>query len=46
MHVILATREAEIRRIMLRKYPWANSLRDLILKRTLHRKGLVEWLKQ
>jgi uncharacterized protein (DUF305 family) len=42
--VILATQEAEIRRMEVRSQPWANSSRDPI-KKTHHKKGLVEWLK-
>jgi hypothetical protein len=36
--VILATQEAEIRRIMVRSQPWTNRSRDLILKKTHHKK--------
>jgi hypothetical protein len=42
--VILATQEAEIRRITV-KASLGNSSRDPILKKTYHKKGLVEWLK-
>jgi hypothetical protein len=38
-------REAEIQRIMVRSQPQVNSSRDPILKKTLHKKGMVEWLK-
>jgi hypothetical protein len=41
MPVILATREAEIRRISVPSQPRQNSSRDL---KNL-KKGLVEWLK-
>jgi hypothetical protein len=37
MPVILATQEAEIRRIKVQSQP--------ILKKTHHKKGLVEWIK-
>jgi hypothetical protein len=43
MPIILATQEAEIRRIA--KPTQANSLRDPYLEKTHHNKGLVEWLK-
>jgi hypothetical protein len=36
-HVILATQEAEIRRIAVRSQPWANSLQDPILKKMHHK---------
>jgi hypothetical protein len=39
--VILATQEAEIRRIEV----WANSLREFVSKKPITKKGLVEWLK-
>jgi hypothetical protein len=42
MLVILATQEAKIWRITVQSQP---SSGDPILKKTLHRKGLVEWLK-
>jgi hypothetical protein len=42
--VILATQEAEIRRIAAQSQPKANSLQDPISK-NLHKKGLLEWLK-
>jgi hypothetical protein len=41
MPVILATKEAEIRRIAVQSQPWANSSRDPISKKNLHKKGLV-----
>jgi hypothetical protein len=44
MSVILATQEAEIRRIMVQSQP-KSSLQNPILKKTHHKKGLVEWLK-
>jgi hypothetical protein len=43
--VILVTQEAEIRRIAVLKPAPANNLWDSISKKTLHKKGLVEWLK-
>jgi hypothetical protein len=47
--VILATKEEELRRIMVQSQPWANSSRDPILKilvtHTQKKKRLVEWLK-
>jgi hypothetical protein len=43
--VILATQEAEIRRITVQSQPQANSSRDPILKKPATKKGLVEWLK-
>jgi hypothetical protein len=44
--VILASQEAEIRRIVGLKPVWTNSLRDPTLKKTLYKKkGLTEWLK-
>jgi hypothetical protein len=39
MSVILATQEAEIRRTVVESQP------RQILHKTLHKKGLVEWLK-
>jgi hypothetical protein len=44
MLVILATQEAEIRRIVVQSQP-TNSSR-LYLEKTHHKKGLVEWLKE
>jgi hypothetical protein len=38
MPIILATQEAEIRRIMGLKPSWANSLQDLILEKENHKK--------
>jgi hypothetical protein len=49
--VILATREAEIRRITIGNLPGANSLGQIVRetlsqkKKKNHRKGLMEWLK-
>jgi hypothetical protein len=40
--VILATQEAEIRRIAVRSWPGQKYLPDSILKKTHHRKGLAE----
>jgi hypothetical protein len=36
---MLATQEAEIRRVEVQSQPWANSLRDLILKIPNMKKG-------
>jgi hypothetical protein len=44
MPVILATQEAEIRRIMLKASPGKQFTRPY-LENTLYKKGLVEWLK-
>jgi hypothetical protein len=46
MPVILATQEADIKKIKVQSQPQANSLRDPISKKPHHKKGLVEWLKQ
>jgi hypothetical protein len=43
--VILATQEAEIRRIIAAKPASTNSSRDPILKKPITKTGLVEWLK-
>jgi hypothetical protein len=43
--VILATQEAEIRRISVQSQPRENSLQDPISKITITKKELVEWLK-
>jgi hypothetical protein len=43
--LILATQEAEIRRITIGTQLLANSSWDPILKKTHHKEGLVEWLK-
>jgi hypothetical protein len=43
MPVILATQEAEIRRITIQN--WANSLGDPILKKPITKKRLEEWRK-
>jgi hypothetical protein len=48
MLVILATQEAEIKRIMVQSQP-GHILRETLSqkkkKKTHHRKGLVEWFK-
>jgi hypothetical protein len=44
MPVILATQEAEIRRTVVRSQPGQIVPQDPIGK-TLHKKGMVEWLK-
>jgi hypothetical protein len=43
--VILGIQEAEIRRIGAQSQPLANSSTRPYLKKTLRKKGLVEWLK-
>jgi hypothetical protein len=43
--IILATQEAEIRRIAVESQLGQIFLRDLISKKTHHKKGLVKWLK-
>jgi hypothetical protein len=44
--VILAAQEAEIRRIEVQSQPWQIVLKTLSQKKkTLCKKGLVEWLK-
>jgi hypothetical protein len=45
MSIILATQEAEIRRISVQSHQ-ENSLQDPILKKIHHEKGLKEWLRQ
>jgi hypothetical protein len=45
MPVILATQEAEIRRITVQSQPQANSSRDPISKIPITKTGLAEWLK-
>jgi hypothetical protein len=42
--VIPATQEAEIRRIMVQSQP-RQIVRETLSQKTLHSKGLVEWLK-
>jgi hypothetical protein len=44
MPVMLATLEAEVRRIIVQSQSGQSS-RDPVLKKTHHKKGLVEWLK-
>jgi hypothetical protein len=44
--VILATQEAEVRKIAVQSQHQANSLRGPISKKKNHKKGLVEWLAQ
>jgi hypothetical protein len=44
MPVILATQETEIRRITVRSQPGQIVL-EILSQKTLHKKGLVEWLK-
>jgi hypothetical protein len=43
--VILATQEAEIRRIMVQSQPGQIVRKTLSRKKTHHKKGLGEWLK-
>jgi hypothetical protein len=43
--LILATQEAEIRRIMVRSQHWANSSVRPYLEKPFTKLGLVEWLK-
>jgi hypothetical protein len=45
MPVILATQEAEIRRIRFEASPRQKSSQDPISKILITKKGLVEWLK-
>jgi hypothetical protein len=45
MPAILATQEAEIRRITVQSQPRQIVPQDPILKKKNHKKGLVEWLK-
>jgi hypothetical protein len=45
MAVILATQEAEIRRIAVQSQPRQIVLQEHISKKNLHQKGLVGWLK-
>jgi plasmid maintenance system antidote protein VapI len=45
MPVILATQEAQIRRIVVQSQPGQILRETLTQKKTLHKKGLVEWLK-
>jgi hypothetical protein len=42
--IILATQEAEIRRIVVQSQLW-KIIHETQLKKTLHKHGLVEWLK-
>jgi hypothetical protein len=44
--VILATQEAQIRRIMVQSQSWADSSQIPILKLPNTKKGLVQWLKR
>jgi hypothetical protein len=41
--IILATQEAEIRRIAVRNHP--RKTHETLSQKTLHKKGFVEWLK-
>jgi hypothetical protein len=45
MPVLLATREAEIKRIKVQRQSGKNSLQDPISKNPSQKIGLVEWLK-
>jgi hypothetical protein len=43
---MLATQEAEVRRITVQSQPQSNSLREPISKKSItQKKGLVEWLE-
>jgi hypothetical protein len=44
MPVILATQEAEIRRIAVPSQP-RQTVHEALSQKTLYKKGLVEWLK-
>jgi hypothetical protein len=44
MPVILASQEAEIRRIAVQSNP-RQIVQETLSRKTLHKKGLVEWLK-
>jgi hypothetical protein len=43
--IIPATQEAEIRRIEFPSQPRQMAHHDTLSEKTLHKKGLVEWLK-
>jgi hypothetical protein len=45
MLVILATQEAQIRRIVVQSQPQQIVRETLVSKKNHHKKGLVEWLK-
>jgi hypothetical protein len=45
MPIVLATQEAEIRRIMIQSQPRQIVCETLSRKKPLYKKGLVEWLK-
>jgi hypothetical protein len=45
MSIILATQEAEIRRMVVQSQPRQIVLETLSQKKTYHKKGLVEWPK-
>jgi hypothetical protein len=44
MPVILATLQAEIRRIIVQSQP-GQIVHETLSRKTLHRKGLLEWFK-
>jgi hypothetical protein len=44
MPVILTTQEAEVRSITVRSHP-RKILLETLSRKTLHKKGLVEWLE-
>jgi hypothetical protein len=45
MPVILATQQAEIKRLIVQSQPRQIVCEVLFQKKTLHKNGLVEWLK-
>jgi hypothetical protein len=45
MPIILATQEAKIRRISVQSHPGQLVRKTLSRKKTLHKNGLVEWLR-
>jgi hypothetical protein len=44
MPIILATREAEIRKTVVQSQLW-KIVHEILSQKTHHKKGLVEWLK-
>jgi hypothetical protein len=45
MSIIVGTQEAEIRRMVVQSKPRQIVPQDPISKKSLHKKGFVEWLK-